>query len=248
MNPARSHLFAFQMFDRLQDLRLDHIYPRQCRFQRFGGLFQNGECLVVAGDDGLEIEEGFRCVGGSFHIHRVVPAGTQDADIGMVQVIENLHIRHDIRIPGKVDRVAVARDHVAGLGSGITRSSIPEINTRRMHRIYHRDPDLPQRNRPAFAEPDRGHLFGAAPIFGKLVDGCDRYIEFACQAYGIAGMIAVTVADQDMRRTLDRFGFPPLWKDGISVQPRVHQKHLIGNLDAKAGMSKPDDFHVSLLQ
>ena len=76
----------------------------------------------MAGDHRLEIKEGFRRIGRAFHVHREMSAGTQDANIRLVQVIEHLHIRHHIGVAGNIDRMAFARDHIARFGPAINRA------------------------------------------------------------------------------------------------------------------------------
>ena len=74
------------------------------RPQRLCRLFQKREGAVVAGDHRLEIEECPGGIGGTRHVHGEVPARAEDADIGRVQVVEDLHVGHNVGVAGDIDR------------------------------------------------------------------------------------------------------------------------------------------------
>ena len=77
----------------------------------------------------------------------------------------------------------------------------------------------------------------------QVEDAHDGDLQLLGQGQRVAGMIAMAVGDQDMRGAVDGLGAPVVGKDGVSAEPGVDQDHGLFDLQTKAGMAKPGQFH-----
>ena len=76
----------------------------------------------MTGDHGAEVKETLGRIGGTCHVHGEVPTRTQDADVGMMQVLEQLHIHHHICVAAEIDHLAFACYHKAAFRARIHRA------------------------------------------------------------------------------------------------------------------------------
>ena len=124
----------------------------------------------MAWDQCRKIEVAFGGISSPRHIHRVVPTRAKYPHIGFVQIAHPFHVGHDIGVTAKVDRVAVACDHISGFGSGIGRAAAVKVDAGRMAGIHHGDLNAAKVDRATFAKTDRFYTFGLTPIVGQFVD------------------------------------------------------------------------------
>ncbi len=112
-----------------------------------------------------------------------------------------------------------------------------------MGRIHHGHRDIAQHHGAAFVEADDIGALLRLPPAHQIVDPDNRHRLRARDLKRIAGMIAMGVGQQDMRRTAHRLLSPVLRKERVAGQPRFDQQNLIADFQPKSRMSQPDQLH-----
>jgi hypothetical protein len=83
------------------------------------------------------------------------------------------------------------------------------------------------------------------PVADQIGNPDDRDRQLLRQRQSITRMVAMPVAEQDMRGPGQSLVPAVFGEHRIPRQPGVDQQHSPFNLDPEPGMAKPDDFHCS---
>jgi aspartyl-tRNA(Asn)/glutamyl-tRNA(Gln) amidotransferase subunit C len=109
--------------------------------------------------------------------------------------------------------------------------------------VDQRDLCAVQINRAAFVETDPLDAIAGLIPADQVVNPHHRHVQLFGQRQRIAGVVAVAVGQQDMRRPRNRRRALVCGKHRVPRQPRIHQQHGVLNLDPETGVAKPDDLH-----
>ena len=132
----------------------------------------------MARNDGFKVEKRPSRIGRTPHVHGEMPACTEDADVGGVQIVEHFHIRHHVGITRNIDRVPGAFDHKAAFSADKARS-LGTGHAGGMHRVYHGDGNSVQIDSSAFVKAFGLNALCVVPKTHQIVLAKDRDVQTA---------------------------------------------------------------------
>ena len=199
----------------------------------------------MTGHHRVEIEEPLAGQSGGLGPHRVAVADGHDPDLRLVQLVDERHVREDIRIAHMVERLSpLGGDHEPARIAEIDGPSIHHIRGR-MERLHESQVEVLVRQQTArvaridLVDPVAGE------IGGEFVHREQRGPRFLANLDAIAEVIFMTVGQRHMGRTVDDvdFGNACLFEGGIAGQKRIDQDAACAQLNTKTRMAKPRNLH-----
>ena len=202
----------------------------------------------MAGDHHLEVEEAPRREGRPRHVHGEVPAGAEDADLRMVQLLEDGPCRPSRRCrPRRRSSGPRRRSCSPHSVPGVDRAASPP-NEEEWLAFTMVTATRPSRTVPPLLKPTWRCRAGFA----------QKLIRSKIPTTGIPSSFAIST---DARRVVewpwvtrmwvapvDRLAPPRRVEHRVALEPGVDEQHLVLDLDAEAGVAEPSDLHFVLLR
>ena len=198
----------------------------------------------MAGDCGLEVEEALRGQRRHRAAHREAVTDRHDADIGLMQFVDQAHVGKDIRVAHVKQRsLVIEMQHQAVRVPERMGNAVLGDRGGRVQRIGEGDGE-------AF-HADRAARIARRKVLQALVRQPHAEIEVGNHGrtgvsrdlQRIADMVAVAVCQEDMGDVLGGILGVKALKARIAGEEGVDQDFGLGRVEAEGGMAEPGNFH-----
>ena len=167
----------------------------------------------------------------------------EDADVGFVQIVEDLHVGHHVRIARNIDRMALSLDDEAAFGA-CDAWPVGAGEGRGMQGVDHRDLDPVQIDGATLVETHGLDLLMLGPVAHQVVLTDHGHAMLARKIQNIGDMVKMAMGQQDVGRALGGGGVLIRVQHRVACQPGVQQQDLACDLEPERAVAQPDDLHV----
>ena len=206
-----------------------------------GGLGEDWEGSEVHGHDDVEVQQFVAGQRGGFGVHGVVAANGDQADVGLMQALDQGHVGEYVGVAGVVDRPLPAPDDEARAHAHIDAFAVLHVPGA-VNGVDHGEGEAVGLHGAADVHADAvGEALIAEPR-GDLVNAGDLRAMFLPNVQRITDVIAMPVGDQDVIDLADDLSH--IFRTGrISREEGIDKNRFSLGDDTKGGMPEPLDFH-----